>query len=133
MWHPKFYLAFSKLFLVLREVIWTFLLKELSLSKYFLLWLVLHFWIHSKLDFGLGGFPLLFGLKPKCFSLGKKPFENLFEKGPIAFGKILCHFQKFHLPWPKGKSPPLKLPTPLDHDLHRIQQVEPPHMIIFSI
>ena len=51
-------------------------------------------------------------------------------KGPIAFGMILFHFQKFLLPWPKGKSPPISLSSSLDHDMLQIQQVEPLHIII---
>ena len=130
MWHPKFYLAFSKLFLVLREVIWTFLLKELSLSKYFLLWLVLHFWIHSKLDFGSWRFSSFIWTKTKMFFSWKKCPLKISLKGPIAFGMIFFHFQKFLLPWPKGKFPPISLSSSLDHDMLQIQQVEPLHIII---
>ena len=39
----------------------------------------------------------LFWLKTKYFSLGKMPFENLFEICTMAFGIILCHFQHFSL------------------------------------
>ena len=35
-----------------------------------------------------------FGLKPKCFSLGKNVFWKFLWKCPITFGMILYHFQQ---------------------------------------
>ena len=58
------------------------------------------------------------------------PFENLFEICTMAFGIILCHFQQFLLVMALVQ---ILSPNPsltLDHDLHQIQQVEPPHVII---
>ena len=51
-------------------------------------------WIHPRLVFGLGGSCFLFGLKPKCFSLGKNVFWKFLWKYSIAFGIILYHFQQ---------------------------------------
>ena len=48
----------------------------------------------------------------------------------MAFGKSFATFNYSFLPWHKCKSSLLTLPSPLDHDLHQIQQVEPPHVII---
>ena len=48
----------------------------------------------------------------------------------MAFGKSFATFNNSFLPWPQCKSSLLTFPSPLDHDLHQIQQVEPPHVII---
>ena len=97
MWHPKFYLAFSKLFLVLREVICTFLLKETSLSTYFLLWLVLHFWIHSKLDFWSWRFSSFIWTQTKMFFSWKKMSSENFFKRPYSFWNDLFPLWKIPL------------------------------------
>ena len=70
--------------------------RELSLL-YTFLYGKSFIWIHPRSVFGLGGSCFSFGLKTKCFSLGKMPFENLFEICTMAFGIILCHFQQFLL------------------------------------
>ena len=49
----------------------------------------------------------------------------------MAFGKYFATFNYSFLPWHKCKSSLLNTPSPLDHDLHQIQQVEPPHVFIF--
>ena len=49
----------------------------------------------------------------------------------MAFGIILYHFQQFPLAMALVQIHSPKPPLILDHDLHQIQQVEPPHMIIF--
>ena len=49
----------------------------------------------------------------------------------MTFGKSFATFNNSLLPWPQCKSTLLNLPSSLDHVLHQIQQVEPPHMIIF--
>ena len=58
-------------------------------------------------------------------------FENLLEICTMAFGKYFATFNYSFLPWHKCKSSLLNTPSPLDHDLHQIQQVEPPHVFIF--
>ena len=58
------------------------------------------------------------------------PFENLFEICTMAFGIILYHFQHFLLAMALVQILSPNPPSPLDHDLHQIQQVEPPHVII---
>ena len=50
------------------------------------------FWIHPRLDFGLGGFSILCGLKTKCFSFGKFLLKNLLNS-PMAFGVIFSPFK----------------------------------------
>ena len=48
----------------------------------------------------------------------------------MAFGKLLCHFQQFLLAMALVQ---ILSPNPsltLYHDLHQIQQVGPPHVII---
>ena len=47
-----------------------------------------------------------------------------------GFWKVLCHFQLFLLAMALVQILSPNLPSPLDHDLHQIQQVEPPHVII---
>ena len=50
----------------------------------------------------------------------------------MAFGKVLCHFQQFLLAMALVQILSLlTTSSPLDHDLHQIQQVEPPHVFIF--
>ena len=49
----------------------------------------------------------------------------------MAFGRYFATFNYSFLPWHKCKSSLLNTPSPLDHDLHQIQQVEPPHVFIF--
>ena len=95
MWHPSFYLDFSKDFIWLEGGDLKFSSKELSLSNIF--YGKSFIWIHPRSVFGLGGSCFSFGLKTKYFSLGKMPFENLFEICTMAFGIILCHFQQFPL------------------------------------
>ena len=55
------------------------------------------FWIHPRLDFGLGGFPFLFGLKNQILFIWEVSFENLLNS-PMAFGGIFSPFQKSLLP-----------------------------------
>ena len=69
--------------------------------------------------------------RQNVFHLGKITFENLFEFCTMAFGKSFATFNYSFLPWHKCKSSLLNTPSPLDHDLHQIQQVEPPHVFIF--
>ena len=95
LWHPNFYLDFSKKIIWLEGGDLNFSSKELSLSNIF--FGKCFIWIHPRSVFGLGGSCFLFGLKTKYFSLRKMPFENLFEICTMAFGKVLCHFQQFLL------------------------------------
>ena len=96
MWHPSFYLDFSKDFIWLEGSDLNFSWRELPLSNIFL-YGKSFIWIHPRSVFGLGGSCISFGLKTKYFSLGKLTFQNLFEICTMAFGIILYHFQQFPL------------------------------------
>ena len=71
--------------------------------------------------------------RQNAFHLGKMTSENLFENALWLLDKSFATFNISLLPWPQCKSTLLNLPSPLDHELHQIQQVEPPHMIIFHL
>ena len=75
---PKILFGFFKLLFKIEGGYLNFSFEELSLSKYFFMASVL-FWIHPRLDFGLGGFSFLLGRKTKCLSLGKISFEKSFK------------------------------------------------------
>ena len=96
LWHPSFYLVFFKRF-YLTWGRWFKILPQKN-SPFQIFFLCQKFYLDSpKICLWSWRFLLLFGLKTKCFSLGKMPFENLFEICTMAFGKILCHFQQFPL------------------------------------
>ena len=96
LWHPKFYLDFSKKIIWLEGGDLNFSSKEPSLSKYFFMARVL-FGFTQDLFLVLEVLAFYFGLKPKCFSLGKNVFWKFLWKYSIAFGIILYHFQQFSL------------------------------------
>ena len=123
---PKILFNFFKLF---EGGYLKFSSEELSLSKYFLLCQVFCFGFTQDLVLGLGGFPFLFGVKTQCFSLGKISFENLLNS-PRAFWVIFSPSQNSSCHDLSGNPLPKTFPSSLDHVLHQIQQVEPPHVII---
>ena len=88
-WHPKFYLDFSKDFIWLEGGDLNFS-SNIFYGKGFI-------WIHPRSVFGLGGSCFSFGLKTKCLSFGENNFWKSFWKCTMAFGITLCHFQQFLL------------------------------------
>ena len=93
---PKFLIGFFKRFYLTWGRWFKFFFKRTLPFKYFF-YGKSFIWIHPRSVFGLGGSCFLFRLKTKYFSLGKMPFENLFEICTMAFGIILYHFQHFPL------------------------------------
>ena len=128
LWHPKFLFGFIKIFYLIWGGYLKFSSKRTLPLKNFLLWQV--FYLDSpKTWFWSWRFFLLFGLKTKCFSLGKFLLKNLLNS-PMAFWSDLLPFQKSLLPWPKWKSTSINLSPSLDHDIPQIQQVEPLHIFV---
>jgi hypothetical protein len=84
----------------------------------------------QDLPLTLGVLALHLDSRQNVFHLGKELLKNLFEFCTMAFGKYFATFNYSFLPWHKCKSSLLNTPSPLDHDLHQIQQVEPPHVFI---
>ena len=84
----------------------------------------------AKVLFGfIQDLPLV--LEVLTFHLGKELLKTFFWICTMAFGRYFATFNYSFLPWHKCKSSLLTTPSPLDHDLHQIQQVEPPHVFIF--
>ena len=68
--------------------------------------------------------------RQNIFFTWEMTFENLLEICTMAFGKSLATLNNFLLAMDLVKVPSPNLSSPLDHDLHQIQEVEPPHVII---
>ena len=96
-WHPSFYLDFSKDFIWLEGGDLNFSSQELSLSKYIFSMARVLFGFTQDL-FWSWRFLLFIWTQTKMFFFWKNGFwKFLWKKGPIAFGIILYHFQQFSL------------------------------------
>ena len=126
LWHPKFYLDFSKKIVWLEGGDLNFSSKEPSLSKYF-------FWQELYLDSPKTWcwswrFFLFIWTQTKMLVTWEKCLLKIPLKMPYGFwNDPLPLSKKSLLPWHKCRSPLISLSSSLDHDILQIQQFEPPH------
>ena len=121
---------FQKVFIWLEGSDQIFFFKRTLTLKYFSLWQK-KFLDSPKICLWPWEFLLFIWAQDKMFFIWENNFWKPFLGNcTMAFGKYFATFNYSFLPWHKCKSSLLTLPSPLDHDLHQIQQVEPPHVII---
>ena len=93
---PKFLFGFFKRFYLTWRRWFKFFFKRTLPFKY-IFYGKSFIWIHPRSVYWSWRFLLFIWTQDKYFSLGKMPFENLFEICTMAFGIILYHFQQFSL------------------------------------
>ena len=126
---PKFLFGFFQKFYVTWGRWFKFFFKRTLPFKYYFMAKVL-FGFTQDLSLVLGVLAFLLGSRQKYFSLGKCLLKISLKFALWLLEWSLATFNISLLPWPQSKYSLLTLPSPLDHDLHQIQQVEPPHVII---